>query len=104
MANDRFTQSEENNMSNVTNMDTKVRPGQSTEGSTTGMIESVTSKMPSMTYLNLAFGCMAASFLLKLMKKDDWAIFVGLWPASFLIMGNYNKMVKQHGSDSAQAA
>jgi hypothetical protein len=27
-------------------------------------------------------------------------MFVGQWAAPFLIMGNYNKMVKQHGSDA----
>jgi len=44
---------------------------------------------------------MAASLILKLVEKDDWALFVGQWAAPFLIMGNYNKMVKQHGSDAA---
>jgi hypothetical protein len=45
-------------------------------------------------------GCMATSLVLKILGKDDWALFVGQWPAPLLIMGNYNKMVKQHGSDS----
>jgi len=26
--------------------------------------------------------------------------FVGQWPAAFLLMGVYNKIVKQHGSDA----
>jgi hypothetical protein len=43
---------------------------------------------------------MALSAVFKIMGKDDWALFVGQWPAPFLIMGNYNKMVKQHGSDA----
>jgi hypothetical protein len=43
---------------------------------------------------------MAISALLKISGKDDWALFVGQWAAPFLIMGNYNKMVKQHGSDA----
>lgn len=42
---------------------------------------------------------MAASLVLKILEKDEWALFVGQWAAPFLIMGNYNKMVKQHGSD-----
>ena len=37
---------------------------------------------------------------IEIMKKDDWALFVGQWAAPFLIMGNYNKLVKQHGSDA----
>jgi hypothetical protein len=46
---------------------------------------------------------MAASFILKLADRDDWALFVGQWAAPFLIMGNYNKMVKQHGSDGIES-
>ena len=65
----------------------------------TGALESQTSKMPSSLFLGLALGSMGASLVLKIMEKDDWALFVGQWAAPFLIMGNYNKMVKQHGSD-----
>jgi len=42
--------------------------------------------------LGLALGSMAASAILKLSGKDDWALFVGQWAAPFLIVGNYNKM------------
>jgi hypothetical protein len=42
---------------------------------------------------------MGASALLKIIGKDQWALFVGQWAPAFLIMGVYNKMVKQHGSD-----
>ncbi len=66
----------------------------------TGMIESQTSKLPSSVFLGLAIGSMAASAVLKILEKDNWALFVGQWAAPFLIMGNYNKMVKQHGSDA----
>ena len=79
-------------------MDTRVS-GQ-VEDSYTGMIESQTSKLPSSVFLGLAIGSMAASLILKIVDKDDWALFVGQWAAPFLIMGNYNKMVKQHGSDA----
>ena len=37
--------------------------------------------------------------MLKILGKDEWALFVGQWAPAFLIMGVYNKMVKQHGSD-----
>jgi hypothetical protein len=60
--------------------------------------------VPSSTFLGLAIGSMAASFTLKMMGKDNWALFVGQWAAPFLIMGNYNKMVKQHGSDASYRA
>ena len=65
----------------------------------TGAIESQTSQMPSSGYLEAAFATMAASAILKIVGKDDWALFVGQWPAAFMLMGVYNKMVKQHGSD-----
>ena len=65
----------------------------------TGALESQTSQLPSSLFLGLAIGAMAASAILKIVGKDDWSLFVGQWPAPFLIMGNYNKMVKQHGSD-----
>jgi hypothetical protein len=70
----------------------------------TGGIESQTSKVPSSVFLGLAIASMGASFVLKMMGRDDWALFVGQWPAPFLIMGNYNKVVKQHGSDWASRA
>jgi hypothetical protein len=43
---------------------------------------------------------MAVSAILKNSGKDNWALFVGQWAAPFLILGTYNKMVKQHGSDA----
>jgi hypothetical protein len=70
----------------------------------TGAIESQTSKIPSTAYLGLAIGAMAASATLKIMGKDDWALFVGQWPAPFLLMGLYNKVVKQLGSDAYSRA
>ena len=43
---------------------------------------------------------MVASATLQVVGQRHWALFVGQWAAPFLILGNYNKMVKQHGSDS----
>ena len=80
-------------------MEDKVRNG-NTEGRFTGVIESQTSKVPSAGYLAAAFGAIATSAILKISGKDDWALFVGQWPAAFMLMGVYNKMVKQHGSDA----
>jgi hypothetical protein len=85
-------------------MENKVRNGVR-EDRITGAIESQTSRIPSSGYLAAAFGAIAASAILKMMGKDDWALFVGQWPAAFMLMGVYNKMVKQHGSDAySQAA
>ncbi len=70
------------------------------EDRVTGAIETQTAKVPSSAYLAMALGSMAASAILKGLGKDEWALFVGQWPPAFLIMGIYNKMVKQHGSDA----
>lgn len=78
-------------------METGVR-GQK-EDRVTGALESQTSKIPSSGYLGAAIGSMAASAVLKGLGKDEWALFVGQWAPAFLIMGVYNKLVKQHGTD-----
>lgn len=70
----------------------------------TGALESQTSKVPSSGYLAAAFGAITASAVLKIVGKDEWSLFVGQWPAAFLLMGVYNKMVKQHGSDAYSTA
>ncbi len=84
-------------------MESKVYRGQM-EDDFTSAIEAQTSKLPSSGYLGLAIGAMAASAILKSLGKDDWALFVGQWPAPFLLMGVYNKLVKQHGSDAYSRA
>jgi hypothetical protein len=81
-------------------MDTRVERGQASEDRVTGVIERQTSMVPSSLFLGLALGSMAVSAFLKMSGKNHWALFVGQWAAPFLIMGNYNKMVKQHGSDA----
>jgi hypothetical protein len=68
----------------------------------TGALEAQTSKAPSSVFLGLAIGSMAASAILRALDREDWSLFVGQWAAPFLIMGIYNKMVKQHGSDRAE--
>jgi hypothetical protein len=65
----------------------------------TTALEQRTAQVPSTTYLGLALGAMAISAGLKLAGKNHLALFVGQWAAPFLLMGIYNKMVKQHGSN-----
>jgi len=78
----------------------KVSRGDASEDRFTGAIERQTSQVPSSAFLGLAIGSMAASAILQIAGKRHWALFVGQWAAPLLIMGNYNKMVKQHGSDA----
>ena len=85
-------------------METRVERGQAKEDRIPGAIERRTSMAPSSLFLGLALGSMAISAILKVSGRDHWALFVGQWAAPFLIMGNYNKMVKQHGSDATNLA
>jgi hypothetical protein len=70
------------------------------EDPVTVAIESQTAKVPSSGYLAAAVASMAVSATLKAFGKNHAALFVGQWAPAFLIMGIYNKLVKQHGSDA----
>ena len=69
------------------------------EGPLARAIEEQTAKLPSDLFLWAAFGSIAISLALKIMKKNDEALFVGQWPPTFLLLGVYNKLVKQQGHD-----
>lgn len=70
------------------------------EGELTKSIENQTAKLPSTVFLFAAIGSMATSLTLKLMGHKHTALFVGQWAAPFLLLGIYNKMVKQQGNDA----
>lgn len=69
------------------------------EGEVAKSIEQETSKLPSDLFLWAAVGSMGVSLTLKLFAKNHTALFVGQWAAPFLLLGIYNKMVKQQGHD-----
>lgn len=69
------------------------------EGAITKAIENQTAKLPSHTYLIGAGISIAISLTLKMMGKKPEALFVGQWVAPILLLGVYNKLVKQMGSD-----
>lgn len=73
--------------------------GTKTEGKVARTIEEQTAKLPSDIFLWASFGVMATSLTLKLLKKDEEALFVGQWSAPFLLLGVYNKLVKQEGHE-----
>lgn len=81
-------------------MDYRVRPGEIAEDQTTALMESYSAKLPTSFFLGAALASMATSLILKTQGKDNLALFFGQWAAPFLILGTYNKMVKQHGSDA----
>ena len=72
------------------------------EGRLAKVIEEQTAKLPSDTFLWAAGGSIAASLTLKLIGRDKDAVFVGQWAPTFLILGLYNKLVKQLGSDRTE--
>ncbi|MEX1011485.1 MAG: hypothetical protein WDZ29_05425 [Balneolaceae bacterium] len=69
------------------------------EGKLAKEIEEYTAEIPSDAYLWSAFSIMSVSFTLKLLRKNEIALFVGQWAAPLLLMGVYNKIVKVEGSD-----
>ncbi|HTB97439.1 MAG TPA: hypothetical protein VK716_10560 [Terracidiphilus sp.] len=80
--------------------DNRVLAGEKTEDQFTALLESQTSNIPSSFFLGAALASIAGSLAFKLSGKDHHALFVGQWAAPFLLLGIYNKMVKQHGSDA----
>lgn len=71
-----------------------------TEGKTAKAIENQTAKLPSDLFLYASLAAMGTSLSLKCMGKSHTALFVGQWAAPFLLLGIYNKLVKQAGHDS----
>ena len=71
-----------------------------TEGAVARAIEEQTAKLPSDTFLWAAGASIAASATLQLMGNRHASVFVGQWAPTLLILGLYNKLVKQLGSDS----
>jgi hypothetical protein len=80
--------------------DYRVRAGEISEDQITSLLESQTAKIPTSFFLGASLASMAASLVLKTQGKDNMALFIGQWAAPFLLLGIYNKMVKQHGSDA----
>ena len=53
-----------------------------------------TDQIPEATWYWAAVLSILISASLKLIKKDDWAIFVGQWPPTFLLFGLYHRLVR----------
>ena len=80
--------------------DYRVAPGEAQEDQITAAIEKITSQTPSSLFLGAAIASIIGSVCYKAANKNHEALFVGQWVAPFLLLGIYNKMVKQHGSDA----
>ena len=53
--------------------------------------------------VEVAVTAIGASATLRIMGKRSASVFVGQWAPTLLILGLYNKLVKQHGSDFTDA-
>ena len=80
--------------------DHRVHAGDIEEDKVTSWAESYSARLPSSYYLIAAGASIAGSVIAKLQGKNHNALFFGQWVAPFLLLGIYNKMVKQHGSDA----
>ena len=79
-------------------MGTNINP-QHEEGPVARAIEEQTAKLPSDIFLWTSLSAMAVSLTLQLFGKRHTSLFLGQWAAPFLILGMYNKLVKQNGHD-----
>ncbi|HWZ13181.1 MAG TPA: hypothetical protein VNX22_08585 [Acidobacteriaceae bacterium] len=80
--------------------DYRIRAGEVHEDQVTASLEQFSTRFPSSFYLGAAVASIIGSLSLKIAGRDRDALFVGQWTAPFLLLGIYNKMVKQHGSDA----
>ena len=54
----------------------------------------VTDNIPEETWYWLSLGSIGASALLKFSGKDNWALFVGQWPPTFILFGLYHRLIR----------
>jgi len=54
----------------------------------------VTESVPEETWYWAALASILISAVLKLMQKDNWALFVGQWPPTFLLFGLFGRLLR----------
>jgi hypothetical protein len=69
------------------------------EGEFTKQVEEYTAGIPSVAFLGIAVGAMAAALALQVVGRGKWGNFIAQWVPTWLIIGLYNKMVKLEGHD-----
>ncbi len=72
------------------------------EGKLASAIERQTAKLPSDIFLWAAGASILGSLILKSAKREHEALFVGQWAPTLLLLGIYNKLVKVHGTETAE--
>ena len=71
------------------------------EGPVATKIEEQTAKIPSDVFLWASIASMSVSLAFKIAGRKHTSLFVGQWAAPFLLLGIYNKLVKQLGHDES---
>ena len=74
------------------------------EGTVARAIEEQTAKLPSDLFLWAAVGAISTSISLQIMGRQHASLFVGQWAPTLLILGLYNKIVKELGHDKHDMA
>jgi hypothetical protein len=54
----------------------------------------ITNGIPEQTWYWGAIGSILFSAALKAVGKNDWSLFVGQWPPTFLLFGLYHRLLK----------
>ena len=54
----------------------------------------VTDNIPEETWYWLALGSIGVSAALKLANRNDWSLFVGQWPPTFIVFGLYHRLIR----------
>ncbi len=54
----------------------------------------ITNSIPEQAWYWGALGSILLSASLKIANKNDWSIFVGQWPPTFLLFGVYHRLVR----------
>jgi len=70
------------------------------EGRLARTIEEQTAKLPPDTFLWAAVGSAGMSAALQLAGKRHASLFVGQWAPLFLLLGIYDRLVREFGSDA----
>jgi hypothetical protein len=54
----------------------------------------ITNSIPEQAWYWGAVASIVASAALKAMNMNDWSVFVGQWPPTFLLFGLYHRLVR----------
>jgi hypothetical protein len=79
-------------------IDQGVNPAEAQEDQFAATIAKPTSRATSGAYLGLGLCAVVLSSVLQGMNKKNAATFIGQWAVPFLLLGIYNKLVRQNWS------